>query len=326
MPCRHCGIWQRASTDGCGVLTQPDRPKGRGHHTIPTAVKAAALEYDIPVYQPLSLRKGEDAAAALETLRQLNPDLIVVLAYGQILPKEVLELPKYGCINLHASLLPAYRGAAPIQWVILNGETKTGVTAQQMGEGLDTGDMLVKKETAIGPEETAEELYSRLSELCVETLEETLAQLEAGTLHGTPQDDAQSSYASRITKEMSALDFTRPAAELHNLIRGINRVHPSWRARPLVKVLNGLPAGSVRTGGLRRCRNHCRSGGVCGCLRRRKRTAFYGDPAGRQAPDADGRFSAWKELEKVKTGITRESEGILCCFMADGLTLDMVWY
>ena len=182
-----------------GVLTQPDRPKGRGHHTIPTPVKAAALE----------------------TLRQLAPDLIVVLAYGQLLPKEVLELPKYRCINLHASLLPAYRGAAPIQWVILNGETKTGVTAQQMAEGLDTGDMLVKKEIAIGAEETAEELYERLSELCVETLSETLEQLEAGTLQGTPQDDAQSSYASRITKEMSALDFTRPAAELHNLIRGI---------------------------------------------------------------------------------------------------------
>ena len=204
-----------------GSQEQPDRPKGRGHHTIPTPVKAAALEYDIPVYQPLSLRKGEDAAAALETLRQLAPDLIVVLAYGQLLPKEVLELPKYRCINLHASLLPAYRGAAPIQWVILNGETKTGVTAQQMAEGLDTGDMLVKKEIAIGAEETAEELYERLSELCVETLSETLEQLEAGTLQGTPQDDAQSSYASRITKEMSALDFTRPAAELHNLIRGI---------------------------------------------------------------------------------------------------------
>ena len=204
-----------------GVLTQPDRPTGRGHHTIPTPVKAAALEYDIPVYQPLSLRKGEDAVTALETLRQLAPDLIVVLAYGQLLPKEVLELPKYRCINLHASLLPAYRGAAPIQWVILNGETKTGVTAQQMAEGLDTGDMLVKKEIAIGAEETAEELYERLSELCVETLSETLEQLEAGTLQGTPQDDAQSSYASRITKEMSALDFTRPAAELHNLIRGI---------------------------------------------------------------------------------------------------------
>ena len=145
----------------------------------------------------------------------------------------MLELPKYGCINLHASLLPAYRGAAPIQWVILNGETKTGVTAQQMGEGLDTGDMLVKKETAIGPEETAEELYSRLSELCVETLEETLAQLEAGTLHGTPQDDAQSSYASRITKEMSALDFTRPAAELH----------PDWKRLWVYPVYPYSPPG-----------------------------------------------------------------------------------
>lgn len=157
----------------------------------------------------------------METLRQLAPDLIVVLAYGQLLPKEVLELPKYHCINLHASLLPAYRGAAPIQWVILNGETKTGVTAQQMEEGLDTGDMLVKKEIAIGAEETAEELYERLSELCVETLSETLEQLEAGTLQGTPQDDAQSSYASRITKEMSALDFHKPAQKLHDQIRAI---------------------------------------------------------------------------------------------------------
>ena len=138
------------------IFTQPDRPKGRGHHTIPTAVKAAALEYDIPVYQPLSFRKGEDAEAAMETLRQLAPDLIVVLAYGQILPKAVLELPKYGCINLHASLLPAYRGAAPIQWAVMDGQTKTGVTAQQMAESLDTGDILVAKETAIGPEETAE--------------------------------------------------------------------------------------------------------------------------------------------------------------------------
>ncbi len=204
-----------------GVLTQPDRPKGRGHHVISTPVKSAAVECGIPVFQPYSLRKGESAETALKILQRLAPDLIVVLAYGQILPKEVLELPKYGCINLHASLLPAYRGAAPIQWVLLNGETKTGVTAQQMGEGLDTGDMLVKKETPIDPEETAEELYERLSALCVETLQETLRQLEVGTLHGTPQNDAESSYASRITKEMSALDFTRPAAELHNLIRGI---------------------------------------------------------------------------------------------------------
>ena len=201
------------------LLTQTGKPKVE--QQLSPAANAQAPVATQTVYQPLSLRKGEDAAAALETLRQLAPDLIVVLAYGQLLPKEVLELPKYRCINLHASLLPAYRGAAPIQWVILNGETKTGVTAQQMAEGLDTGDMLVKKEIAIGAEETAEELYERLSELCVETLSETLEQLEAGTLQGTPQDDAQSSYASRITKEMSALDFTRPAAELHNLIRGI---------------------------------------------------------------------------------------------------------
>ena len=203
------------------VFTQPDRPKGRGHHTIPTAVKAAALEYDIPVYQPLSFRKGEDAEAAMETLRQLAPDLIVVLAYGQILPKAVLELPKYGCINLHASLLPVYRGAAPIQWAVMDGQTKTGVTAQQMAESLDTGDILVAKETVIGPEETAEELYDRLTELAVETLAETLKQLEAGTLQRTPQDDSKSCYASRITKEMSALDFSQPAQKLHDLIRGI---------------------------------------------------------------------------------------------------------
>lgn len=204
-----------------GVFTQPDRPKGRGHHTIPTPVKAAALEYNIPVYQPLSLRKGDDAEAAMETLRQLAPDLIVVMAYGQILPKAVLDLPPYHCINMHASLLPAYRGAAPIQWVILNGETKTGITAMQMAEGLDTGDMLLKKEIDIGPEETAAELHDRLAELAAETLRETLASLENGTLTAEPQDDALSSYASRITKEMSELDFTKPAAELHDLIRGI---------------------------------------------------------------------------------------------------------
>lgn len=204
-----------------GVFTQPDRPKGRGHHTVPTPVKAAALEYGIPVYQPLSLRKGEDAQSAMKTLHELRPELIVVMAYGQILPKEVLELPRYGCINMHASLLPAYRGAAPIQWVILNGETQTGITAMQMAEGLDTGDMLLKKAIDIGAEETAAELHDRLAVLSAETLAETLEHLENGTLHPEPQDDALSSYASRITKEMSALDFSRPAAELHDLIRGI---------------------------------------------------------------------------------------------------------
>ena len=145
------------------VFTQPDKPKGRGYKLIPTPVKAAALEYGIPVYQPLSLRKGEDAGEAMRILREAAPELIVVTAYGQILPTEILELPKYGCINIHASLLPKYRGAAPINWVLLNGEKETGVTSMQMSEGLDTGDMLIKKRTDIGDNETYEELYARLS-------------------------------------------------------------------------------------------------------------------------------------------------------------------
>ena len=205
-----------------GVLTQPDRPKGRGHHTIPTAVKAAALEYDIPVYQPLSLRKGEDAAAALETLRQLNPDLIVVLAYGQILPKEVLELPKYGCINLHASLLPAYRGAAPIQWVILNGETKTGVTAQQMGEGLDTGDMIEKAVVDITEDDTAGSLHDKLMEAGCSLILSTMEKLENHTAVLTPQNDSESCYAKMLKKELGNIDFNRPAEEIERLIRGLN--------------------------------------------------------------------------------------------------------
>ena len=199
------------------AVTQCDKRKGRGQEMMFPPVKQMALAHDIPVYQPVKIREPE----CLEPLKAVFPDIIIVAAYGQILPESILKLAPLGCVNVHASLLPKYRGAAPIQWSIIDGEKQTGVTTMMMDIGLDTGDMLVKKETAIGPEETAEELYSRLSELCVETLEETLAQLEAGTLHGTPQDDAQSSYASRITKEMSALDFTRPAAELHNLIRGI---------------------------------------------------------------------------------------------------------
>jgi len=203
------------------VFTQPDKPKGRGQHFVPTPVKAAALEYNIPVYQPLSLRKGDNAEKSLQILQQLNPDLIVVLAYGQILPKDILNLPKYGCINLHASLLPAYRGAAPIQWCILNGEKETGITAMQMAEGLDTGDMLLKKSISIGAEESADELSGRLADLAAETLSETLYALEAGKLQPEKQDDDKSCYAERITKQMSALDFTKPAQTLHDIIRGI---------------------------------------------------------------------------------------------------------
>ena len=186
------------------VFTQPDKPKGRGYKLIPTPVKAAALEYEIPVYQPLSLRKGDDAEEAMGVLREIAPELIVVTAYGQILPKEVLELPKYGCINIHASLLPKYRGAAPINWVLLNGEKETGVTSMQMSEGLDTGDMLIKKCTEIGENETYEGLYARLSAMGGEVLAETIAALEKGELRHEVQDDSLSCSSPMIRKEMSA--------------------------------------------------------------------------------------------------------------------------
>ncbi len=203
------------------VFTQPDKPKGRGYKLIPTPVKAAAQEYGIRVYQPLSLRRGEDAEAALKILRELSPDMIIVTAYGQILPKEVLEIPKFGCINIHASLLPAYRGAAPINWVLLNGESETGVTSMQMSEGLDTGDMLVKRSTHIGENETYEQLYARLSVMGGEVLADTLRAAENGELHPEKQDHELSSYSPMIKKEMSALDFSQTAQKIHNVIRGV---------------------------------------------------------------------------------------------------------
>lgn len=203
------------------VFTQPDKPKGRGYKMIPTPVKTAALEYGIPVYQPLSLRKGDDAAESIKILNDIAPDLIVVTAYGQILSKEVLELPKHGCINIHASLLPAYRGAAPINWCILNGETVTGVTSMMMEEGLDTGDMLIKRATDIGKNETYQELYARLSVMGGEVLAETLEAIENGALTREKQDDSLSCYSPMIRKEMSALDFSKSAAVIHNTIRGV---------------------------------------------------------------------------------------------------------
>lgn len=203
------------------VFTQPDKPKGRGYKMIPTPVKSAALEYDLPVYQPLSLRKGDDAAAAMDILKEIAPDIIVVTAYGQILPKEVLELPRFGCVNIHASLLPKYRGAAPINWVILNGEKETGVTSMQMSEGLDTGDMLIKKSTEIGENETYQQLYSRLSDMGAEVLLQTLDGIGAGTITPEKQDDSLSCYSPMITKSMSSLDFSKPAAQIHNTIRGV---------------------------------------------------------------------------------------------------------
>jgi methionyl-tRNA formyltransferase len=206
---------------GCnlvGVYTQPDRPKGRGKQMAAPPVKELARQHGIPVYQPQKLRQPEVVAE----LEALAPDLIVVVAYGQILPKSVLDIPKHGCINVHASLLPRYRGAAPINKAIIDGETETGITTMYMDVGLDTGDMLVKKALTIGAEETAGELHNRLALLGREAMEETLRQLCAGTLQREVQDDDQSSYAPMMKKEDGRIDWSRSALEVHNQVRGLD--------------------------------------------------------------------------------------------------------
>ena len=204
------------------VFTQPDKPKNRGKKMQFPPVKEKAIELDIPVYQPLSLRRGEDAEASLETLKQINPDCIVVAAYGQILPKEILDLPKYGCINIHASLLPKYRGAAPIQWCIIDGEKQTGVTTMMMAEGLDTGDMLQTSVVDITDTMTAGELHDILAQKGAELILSTLDAAEKGSLSPVKQDDSLSCYASMISKDMCRIDFSKSAKEVYNFIRGMS--------------------------------------------------------------------------------------------------------
>ena len=198
------------------VYTQPDKPKGRGHKLLPPPVKELALEHNIPIYQPVTLRNE----AAIEELRALQPELVVVAAYGRILPKAALEIPPRGCINVHGSLLPQYRGAAPIQWAVLNGDKVTGVTIQQMGEGVDTGDMLSKIETEIGPDETSGELFDRLMVLGAELLIDTIEKLDQ--IVPEPQDHSKATHASMISKDMGAIDWTKSAQEVHNQVRGLN--------------------------------------------------------------------------------------------------------
>ena len=199
------------------VFAQPDKPVGRKHIITPPPVKVCAENHGITVYQPNTLRDGK----AEEILKEIAPDVIVVVAYGKILPKEILEIPKYGCVNGHASLLPKYRGSAPIQQAIISGETVTGVTAQLMDEGIDTGDILKTAQTEIGAEETAEELFYRLSVITAELLVQTLADLEKGNITPIKQDEEKASYAPIIKKEMAQLDFSnKTATEIHNAVRG----------------------------------------------------------------------------------------------------------
>ena len=200
------------------VVTQPDKPKGRGKEVQMTPVKIQAMEYGIPVYQPAKVRE----ASFVEVLKGLEADVYVVIAFGQILPKAVLELPKYGCINIHASLLPKYRGAAPIQWCVIDGERETGITTMMMDVGLDTGDMLEKAVIPIEEKETGGSLHDKLSMAGGDLILSTLKKLEEGTLVRTPQTDEGTCYAKMLTKSLGDIDWNQGAVSIERLIRGLN--------------------------------------------------------------------------------------------------------
>ena len=220
------------------VVTQPDRPRGRGQRLVPSPVKSWAAAHDIPVLQP---ERARDASFILQ-LRALAPDVAVVAAFGQILSQEVLDIPVHGCINVHASLLPKYRGATPIQHAIMDGETVTGITTMQMNAGLDTGDMLLQREVPIHADTTCGTLHDVLMETGAELLIETLERLAAGTLAPVPQM-GESSYAARITRETAQIDWSKPAHELDALVRGLN---------PTPYAQTSLDGAVYKIGGLRR--------------------------------------------------------------------------
>ncbi len=222
----------------CGVITQPDKPKGRGYALLPPSVKVYALEQGFNVYQPNTLR--DDAFA--ELLKSIDPELIVVVAYGKILPLNVIDYPKYGCINVHGSLLPEYRGAAPMQRAIIDGKPTTGVTIMYMAEGLDTGDMLLKREFKIEEHHNFEDIHDGLGALGASALLETIDMIECGSAVRMVQDDALSSYAKKITKEDCALNFNNDARTIYNLIRGLSPIPLSFTHLPSGKLLKVVKA------------------------------------------------------------------------------------
>ena len=207
-----------AGHEVCAVVTQPDKPKGRGKAMAFTPVKEVAVREGIEVLQPVRVKEE----GVYEKLQELAPDVIVVVAYGQIIPESILQLPQYGCINVHASLLPAYRGAAPIQWAVINGEKESGVTTMYMAKGLDTGDMIDKVVVPLDEEETGGSLHDKLAQKGAKLLLETLQKLEQKTAVRTPQKDEESSYAHMLTKQLGDIDWTKPAVEIERLIRGLN--------------------------------------------------------------------------------------------------------
>lgn len=237
-----------------GVVTQPDKPKGRGGKVQMTPVKELAVKYDVPVHQPVRIKEEE----SYEILKQWNPDAIVVVAFGQILPKRILDLPQYGCINVHASLLPKLRGAAPIQWAVIEGEKTSGVTTMYMDEGLDTGDMLLKEEIPLADTETGGSLHDKLMVLGGPLILRTLEGLQKGTISRTPQNHSKHTYAKMLDKQLGKLDFTKSALEIERLIRGLNpwpsaytslggKTLKIWEAKVVPSPEQGMPGEIVET-------------------------------------------------------------------------------
>ncbi|RHS85888.1 methionyl-tRNA formyltransferase [Clostridium sp. AM42-4] len=235
-----------------GVVTQPDKPKGRGKEIHMSPVKECALQHNIPVYQPVRARDE----AFVDEMRALNPDVMVVIAFGQILPKSLLELPKYGCVNIHASLLPKYRGAAPIQWAVINGDEETGITTMMMDVEMDTGDILEKTVVKLDPEETGGSLFDRLSLLGGDLILSTLSKLEKGEITPVPQDHEKATYVKKISKSMGDIDWTMDAVSIERLVRGLNpwpsaftrwngKMLKIWEAKVLPDPDVKLPCGSV---------------------------------------------------------------------------------
>lgn len=210
----------QAGHEVTAVVTQPDKPKGRGKEMAASPVKECALKYNIPVLTPAKIKAEE----AVEKLREYPADIFVVAAFGQILSEKILQMPKFGCINIHASLLPKYRGAAPIQWSIIDGETETGITIMQMDRGLDTGDILFQKKVPITPEDTGESLFGKLARAGSELITEALLKIEQGDVHPVKQDDEKSSYAKMLSKSVGKIDWNKTAVEIERLVRGLN----SW--------------------------------------------------------------------------------------------------
>lgn len=238
-----------------GVVTQPDKPKGRGRKMTPPPVKVCALEHGIDVLQPRRVKDPE----AVQAISGMNPELIIVVAFGQILSQEILDIPEYGCINVHASLLPEYRGAAPMQWCIVNGEAKTGVTTMQMDAGLDTGDMLLQSSIDIDSDITYAGLSEKLSAVGAELLIKTLKELDAGTLKPVKQDNDKSSYAPLLTRDTGKIDWNRPSTFIHNLVRGLDpwpgayseldgHVIKIWRTRTVEGTANVAPGTVTECG------------------------------------------------------------------------------